>query len=389
MAIKHWVLTDVESDHCLEELRLGPDELGSSAPHCSIHKKTLHGGRRHGVDVVEVRNGRLQFVVVPTRGMSLWRGQCDGVPLGWNSPVQGPVHPSLVPLWAPHGIGWLEGFDEWLVRCGLESNGAPEFAPNGSLRFPLHGKIGNTPAHRVEIQVDDASGEIALVGVVDEGFALGPAKLRMTTTIRTRVGSCELSWTDEIQNLSAKPGELELLYHTNFGPPLAAPGATISLPIRKMAPRDATAASRLNDWNVYEPATPGVAEACYFFEPLGDSNGRTRALLRSSDGNRGVSYQFSIRQLPRFTLWKMPQAEQDGYVTGLEPGLNFPNPKSFEKQHGRVASLAPGETRRFDLSIEVHSNADAVAASQEAIAAIQGGTTPEIDRHPDLNWSFC
>ena len=28
-------------------------------------------------------------------------------------------------------MGWLEGFDELMCRCGLESNGAPDLAANG------------------------------------------------------------------------------------------------------------------------------------------------------------------------------------------------------------------------------------------------------------------
>ena len=84
---------------------------------------------------------------LPTRGMSLWKAWVDGQALGWNSPVRGPVHPSLVPLGDPGGLGWLDGFDELFVRCGLESNGAPEFAENGQLRYGLHGRIGNKPAH--------------------------------------------------------------------------------------------------------------------------------------------------------------------------------------------------------------------------------------------------
>ncbi len=37
----------------------------------SVHKYTLRGGKQAGVDVVVVNNGRLNFIVVPTRGMSV------------------------------------------------------------------------------------------------------------------------------------------------------------------------------------------------------------------------------------------------------------------------------------------------------------------------------
>ena len=35
----------------------------------------------------------------------------------------------------PSGLGWLDGFDELLVRCGLESNGAPEFDADGRVVY--------------------------------------------------------------------------------------------------------------------------------------------------------------------------------------------------------------------------------------------------------------
>ena len=208
--MKTWILTDVDADVFVDPITLGPEQAGGPARGYSVTKRTLHGGRREGVEVVEVDNGRLRFVVIPTRGMGLWRADCGDVRLGWQSPVKGPVHPAFVPLWEPSGLGWLNGFDELLARAGLESNGAPEFSPADTLRWPLHGRVANIPAHRLEVSIDGESGEIAVVGVVDETRLFGN-KLRLTATIRTQVGSRELTVSDEIENLSAEPSELELL----------------------------------------------------------------------------------------------------------------------------------------------------------------------------------
>ena len=51
-------------------------------------------------------------------------------------------------------------------------------------------------------------------------------------------------------------------------------------------------------------------------------------------------------------MWKSLQPAADGYVTGLEPAINYPNPRAFEKASGRVAVLAAGETRAFDVALE-------------------------------------
>ena len=49
--------------------------------------------------------------------------------------------------------------------------------------------------------------------------------------------------------------------------------------------------------------------------------------------------------------------------------------------------LAPGETRRFEVSIEAHADAAAVAAAERAMAAIQGSIVPEVCAKPDPEWS--
>ena len=138
---------------------------------------------------------------------------------------------------------------------------------------------------------------------------------------------------------------------------------------------------------VYGPETPGLPEACFFCELLADAEGRTRVLLRSAAADRGVSLKFSKRQLPCFTLWKNRQAAADGYVTGLEPAIDFPNRKSFEKEQGRVAVLAPGESRWFEVTIEAHTDVAAVAAAEYAVATIQGNVVPTILAQPDPHWS--
>jgi len=386
MAKRTWTLEDREQDVYVEHIGLGPDNVGGTASGYSVTKRTLAAGLRHGVDVIEVNNGAFRFVVVPTRGMGIWKASLGEVQLGWKSPVQGPVHPGFVRLWEPSGIGWLDGFDELLVRCGLESNGAPEFNGEGSLVYPLHGKIANIPAHKVEVTIDGNSSEIAVTGTVDEARLFGN-KLRMVSTITTEVDRPGMTVHDEITNISAEDGDLELLYHINFGAPLLDPGSKAVLPVAKVAPRDEVAVGNLTEWDTYGPEEPGSVEAVFFFDLAAEYDGRTQALLRNAAGNQGVSLKFNKNQFPCFTLWKNRQAEADGYVTGLEPAINFPNVKSFEKQKGRVAVLAPGESRRFEIAIEVHGNAESVSAAAAAVDKIQQASTPEVFDRPDPEWS--
>ena len=234
MPRKTWTLTDVDAGIYVEQLSLGPDQVGGPARGYRVTKRTLRGGLRDGVDVVEIETGDSASSSFRPAGWAS-AASCSNMQLGWKSPAKGPVHPALVPLWRADGLGWLQGFDKLLVRCGLESNGGPDFGPDGKLRCPLHGKIANTPAHKVEVAIDGDSGEIAVTGIVDEAHLYG-SKLRLTTTLMTKVGEPSMTVIDEVTNISAQPGDMELLYHINFGVPLVGKGATVVLPVKRGHP---------------------------------------------------------------------------------------------------------------------------------------------------------
>ncbi len=144
---------------------------------------------------------------------------------------------------------------------------------------------------------------------------------------------------DEITNRKSTVAEMELLYHANFGAPFMEEGARLLLPHTEVAPRNDTAAEDAATWDRYRGPVSGAAEQCYWLRPKGDANGHSLALLRNAAGDRGVVTRFNVRELPCFTQWKCCGAPSDGYVTGLEPGTNFPNPRQFERARKRTIVL--------------------------------------------------
>lgn len=356
----------------------------------SIRWTVLEEGVSAGVELFELKNGPLTLWVSPTRGMGIWRAEYQGIPIGWDSPVQRLTHPRYVDLKARNGLGWLDGFNEMLVRCGLAFNGPPGNDPGA--RSPvesdltLHGRIANRPAHDREVDVDPETGNLRLTGIVDECTMFGP-QLRLESTINTIVGSNGFEVVDEVTNIGGSPTEFQLLYHTNIGEPFLDAGAQVLCPIAEIAPRDSRATEGLATHNVYQGPTPGFAEQVYYHRLLGDPAGRTVALLRNQAGDRGLSLRFSTRELPCFVTWKCTQAERDGYVTGLEPATNFPNHKSFERKMGRVITLEPGQTYRSVLRFAVHLTASEVAAVEKEIADLQSQKAPIIHPQPAKGWS--
>ncbi|HMC11769.1 MAG TPA: DUF4432 family protein, partial [Pirellulaceae bacterium] len=255
----------------------------------------------------------------------------------------------------------------------------------GRLTHPLHGRIANRPAHEVELTVDTVKQEIALRGVVEE-TRFHFLKLRMTSTITTKFGSSAFTVHDEIENVSAIPATMQMLYHINFGLPLLDAGSRVVAPVKTLVPRTPRAASGIKTWDSYSAPEPGFDEMVYFFELNADGDGTTRTLLKNAHATRGVSLVFNKMQLPWFTLWKDTAGEADGYVTGLEPGTNFPNPRSFETGKDRVVKLAPGQKQRFDVTVEIHGSAADVSAAEAAVTKIQAGRQPKIFDQPQPDW---
>lgn len=386
MAAKSFLLLDAAAGIRAEPRQITPVDVGGAAKNYRIVWKRLQGGLSDGVDLLEVDNGSLSFTVVPTRGMGLWRAQRGDLTLGWKSPIAGPVHPQFVPVGEPSGLGWLDGFDELLARCGLESNGAPEFdAETGRLRYPLHGRIANRPADKLEVSVDPDSGQIEVKGSVDE-TRFHFLKLRMTSRFVTRLGQPRVEISDEIENRSAVAAEMQMLYHVNFGTPLLDAGSRVVIPAKTVVPRNANAARGIDTWDSYSAPQPGFEEQVYFTALKSDAQRPTRALLKNAHGTRGASLLFDVRQLPCFTIWKDTAALADGYVTGLEPGTNYPNPRTFEGKHGRVIKLAPGAKTVLQIGLEAHLTAAEVEAAEKDVARLQGNAPPEIHRQPLPDW---
>ncbi|MFL5242566.1 MAG: aldose 1-epimerase family protein [Gemmataceae bacterium] len=386
MRTKSWTLTDIANDVWLDSFAVGNDSLRLATPHdWSIRKRTLRGGVRDGVDLIEVHNGALSYSILPTRGMGLWRGAFRGNFLGWSSPVQGPVHPKLVALSERNGLGWLRGFDEWMCRCGLACNGPPGM-DNGT-PLTLHGRIANLPAHHVEVRVNlDPPYELSVVGRVAETELFGP-HLHLTATVTTVPGSGRLVIHDEVENRSATAAEMQLLYHCNLGPPFLEAGSRVMAPTREVAPLTNRAAEGMDTLESYSGPIAGFTEQVYAYDLAADQADRTLVLLSNSAGDRGLALRFNRRELPWFTVWKNTAAPEDGYVTGLEPATNLPNFRTFERQQGRVVTLPPGGRWQCQWSLEAFDTREAVGRVLQEIATLQAHSRRIIHRMPQPRFS--
>ena len=383
-------LTSVERNLRLENWQITHRDLNLGVEaQWSVRKYTLHGGKQEGVDVVVVDNGRLTLTVIPTRGMSLLNVRSGDVTLGWNSPVKEVVHPQLINLQARGGLGWLEGFNEWMVRCGLEWSGHPgrdEFINNtgdrAEMDLTLHGRIGNIPASEVEVVIDRRPPHrIRLRGRVDERMFYGP-KLELRTEVSTEPASNSFRIEDQLTNHGAYEQEFQLIYHANYGPPLLEEGSRMVAAAKEVRPFNGHAAKGLSAFSEYAAPTKGFIEQVYGLTLFADQQRRTTVMLRNAPGDKAVTMTWDVAQLPYFTLWKNTTAVEEGYVTGLEPGTGFPANRSIERKAGRVPKLGPRESRSFALEVAIHAGKSDVERTATAITKLQAGRQTQINPQP-------
>jgi hypothetical protein len=382
-------LTSAERGIHLQTVEITARDVPGVAGNWSIRKTELVGGKQEGVDLITVDNGKLKFAVIPTRGMSVLKVEMGSTRLGWDSPVKEVVHPKFINLQSRGGLGWLEGFNEWMVRCGLEFAGHPgkdKFINNvgdeAEMDLTLHGKIGNIPASEVEVVIDsEPPHRLRVRGRVDERMFYGP-KLQLWTEISTEPGSSEFRIDDEVKNFGAFDQEFQVIYHANHGPPLLGQGSHFRGALKRVTPFNAHAAKSVTRYSEYPDPAKGFIEQVYCLEPYADEQGQSLLLLENAAREEALSIRFSVKQLPYVTLWKNCNAVEEGYVTGLEPGTGFPFNRRIERKAGRVPKMAAGESRRFTIDIAIHQSRASVEQVSKLIEGIQRGRKTQIDTEP-------
>jgi hypothetical protein len=108
---------------------------------------------------------------------------------------------------------------------------------------------------------------------------------------------------------------------------------------------------------------------------------------RDIDGTPTAQYLWEKRGVvPFLKVDKGLADEADGYVTGLEPATNFPNPRSFERSQGREIQLAGGERYEIDLALTFHPNSEEIQEVEQAIRKLTGGAAPTLATSPLAEW---
>lgn len=378
---KIFTLTSAEHNIEVGNWKIDSTQLGILDTYFTIEQKVLHGGKQEGSKVIILTspNG-LTITLSPTRGMSIINVTGKEMRFGWDSPVKEIVNPTFINLESRNGAGWLEGFNEMIVRCGIEWAGHPG-VENGEMRT-LHGKIGNTPASEVEIEISEtAPYEIKIRGLLKES-TFKKADLQTVAELRYTPDTHDFTIHDSLTNHADYPHDYQIMYHSNFSKPLLEKDAQFIAPIKEVSPFNEYAIKGLQDLPTYLGPTKDFDEMVFNIVPFTKADGSTIAALHNKDGSKGAAIEFNVKELPYITLWKNTDTEKQGYVTGIEPGTNYAYAASIEREQGRIRQVEPGKTIHFEVKYSALMNKQAVDTVKKAIADIQGNQKTNIIQTP-------
>jgi hypothetical protein len=273
-----------------------------------VRQYKLSGGKSDGVSAIDIWNGaNLHFTVLPDRGFDIYTVRYKNRNMSFLTP-SGVVAPAF---YNDVNAKWLRSFGGgFLCTCGLQNIGNTD---NTDSDLSLHGRISNTPAENVCVDIANDGMTATLSGVMREAVIFG-ANLTLKRSITCKQGCDVIEFCDTITNAGYKREPLSVLYHFNIGFPLLSENAIPFIPAVTTLPRNKHAEEDIENWRAVYPPSDDFEEMCYYHflseNIVGidnpDINTSVRIAFESSDGF-----------LDRVVQWRM--FGSGNYVMGLEP----------------------------------------------------------------------
>ena len=323
-----------------------------------IETSVLDNGPGKGARIAWINTGTgLRYKVVIDRTMDIADAFYNQHSLTWIS-HSGITFPNSS---GNTGTEWLRTFGGGLLTtCGLSHVGGPE--SDQKEERGLHGRISNLSSELVSIfQPDIGTGELemSITGVTRETTVFGPT-LELRRTISSVLGQPAIKIRDQIKNCGNEAVPHMLLYHCNFGWPLADEGTDI-LWEGDWESRGTRLDNKIfrkgNDFKKCLPPQVdhnGSGEACVFVDTTVDASGNCFSGLHNHKLNLAFLIRFKKEQLPCLTNWQHFGNRE--YVTALEPGTNFPIGQKEAREQGKLIHIEPGECRYYELEMEIMDN---------------------------------
>lgn len=320
-----------------------------------IKEYTFSSGKAKNLRAFDAKNGSgLEFTVLADRCLDIANLSFKATNCSYISKA-GIVAPEY---YDERGTGFFRNFFAgFLTTCGLRNVGN-ECNENGEF-FPIHGRISNTPAEEVCATViwDNETPVLTLSGKIREARLFGE-NLLLTRKITCKCDENKFKIQNTIENQGFIDEQLLLLFHFNLGYPLLDEYAELIAPTFKLTPRDNDAKMGIENFNRFEPPTPGYREQVFYHKLMADASGKTTIALINRKLGLGVALHFNIGQFPNFTQWK--QMGEGEYVLGLEPCNCYVGGRTDPLNQACADIIQPGGTRQFDIEVEILGSNDAI-----------------------------
>ena len=290
----------------------------------------------------------LRYSVLLDRGMDIGMASFRGIPvafLGKNGVMR-----------TDYAIASPKGFFQYftaglLFTCGPENVGDP--CESDGRTLAMHGTRTFLPTYGICCSAENEKGEYVLR--VRGKMRIASLFGENITLVRELVSKAETSSVeiiDTIENQGSSVYEYMLLYHINFGFPLVSPDSTIHTnhdEVRYLTGlgKPADAIPRPEEYQTF--AAPQKAFSEVAFEMRKVRGNPVCAELENRKLGIRASVSCNPENLPCLTEW-INLMEQD-YVLGIEPGTHYPIGRAAAKETGGLASLLPGETKTYSVSI--------------------------------------
>jgi hypothetical protein len=334
------------------------DKVSNVAQIGGIETSILDNGLGKGVRIAWFNTGSgLRFKVVIDRAMDIADAFYNQYSLSWLNHA-GTTYPQP---FSDKGVDWLRTFGGGLVNtCGLSHVGGPENDAYG--QRGLHGLISNIPAEIESIiQPDPSRGkfDMSITGIMKESKIFGPS-LELRRTISATLGKSSIRIHDEIINRGNTKAPHMLLYHCNFGWPMADEGSQLLWKgpmFKKDAKGNLSPFTPPPEFTVCPPVLEshsGIGEDVAMIDIAENVDGISVCGINNPKIGIAVAMKFPKKQLPWLTNWH--HYGKGEYVTGIEPGTHPPIGQSKTREENTLIFIEPGETKNYALEIEVLSD---------------------------------
>ena len=325
--------------------------VGDMTQVASARRAELVEGNERGAELIEVFNASgLCFSILPGRSLDVASAHYKGMSLCVRSST-GDVGPAF---YEPQGYGWLRGFFGGLVvSCGMTFTGHPEVdAEEEGQELGLHGRLSFIPAKGV-VAEGGWEGEdyrLRVRGRMREAVFFG-TNLELTREISTTLGEKSFQIHDRIENLSMDRSPLMFVYHTNPGFPILDAGTRLVINSKKTTEWLEDQEVDPEDYEVAQAPQEDAHDDVYVHRPIPDADGNAHVGLINDSLQLGLYWKFPIEEMPLVSQWQ--HFHRGTYVTGIEPGNVSMLGRAWNRKHGYLQYIQPGEVRDFHLEIGV------------------------------------